>query len=135
MNTILNYIPQRPPFVMIDALVAADKQHAITGFKIKADNVLVDEKYFTEPGLIENMAQTAAAGSGYLAAQELQNPKVGFIGAVSKLKIIRLPEVDSNIKTEVLYQSQFMNAQIVTAKIFQNEEEIASCELKIFIQN
>ena len=40
----------------------------------------------TEPALIENIAQTCAAGFGYLGSQTEGQPRIGYIGAISDLR-------------------------------------------------
>jgi 3-hydroxyacyl-[acyl-carrier-protein] dehydratase len=134
MNDILNYIPQRPPFVMIDTIINTDDADSKTSFSIREGHLFVADGYFTEPGLIENMAQTAAAGTGFKAHQSGSPAPVGFISALKNLNIVRLPKVNSTISTTVRFGMQVMNAHIVNASVEENGTEIASCELKIFIQ-
>ena len=55
----LEYIPQRDPFFMIDDVVFAEGNITRTTLAIKDDNLFVSGGLFSEPGLIENMAQTA----------------------------------------------------------------------------
>jgi len=52
---IMRPIPQRPPMVMIDELLACDARHIVTGFRVDAGNVFGQHGIFTEPGLIENI--------------------------------------------------------------------------------
>ncbi|HTM65350.1 MAG TPA: hypothetical protein VL093_03460 [Flavipsychrobacter sp.] len=135
MNTeVFPYIPQRPPFVMIDKVVSADESASVTSFTIPADNIFVEEGFFTEPGLIENMAQTAAAGTGYKAFQEQKPAPVGFIGALKGLQIKELPQAGETITTKISFLHQIMNAHIVQGTVMSGEKELASCELKIFLQ-
>lgn len=132
--SVRTYLPQRPPFVMIDAIESADARSARSIFTIREDHLLVEDGFFTEPGLIENMAQTAAAGTGYLAAQESKTPPVGFIGALKGFILHELPAVGETIQTEITFAHAVMNAQIVQAVVRCGEREIAGCELKIFLQ-
>ena len=132
---ILAYIPQRPPFVMIDTIIRADEQIVITGFTIREGHLLVENGVFTEPGMVENMAQTAAAGTGYRAQQENKPAPVGFIGALKGLQVYELPAAGTTIVTEVRFLQQVMNAHLVEGKIMQGNKELASCEFKIFLQN
>jgi predicted hotdog family 3-hydroxylacyl-ACP dehydratase len=134
MSNILNYIPQRPPFVMIDEVLAATDTESKTTFTIPENHLLVEDGYFTASGLVENMAQTAAAGTGYQAHQQGNAAPVGFIGALKNLNVLKLPSVNSTIVTTVQMGMQVMNAQIVQARVEENGIEIANCELKIFIQ-
>jgi predicted hotdog family 3-hydroxylacyl-ACP dehydratase len=70
-SNITNYIPQREPIVMIHNLVEVSDEHAVTQLTIEPDNVFVTEGYFAEPGLVENIAQTAAVHVGYQCQQKI----------------------------------------------------------------
>ncbi len=131
---ILPFIPQRPPFVMIDTLVQAGEDMIVTTFTVREGHMLVADGFFTEPGLVENMAQTAAAGTGYRAQQEGKPAPVGFIGALKGLQVNELPPVGAMIRTEVHFLQQVMQAHLVTGKVMLGDREIASCEFKIFLQ-
>ncbi|MBN9484180.1 MAG: hypothetical protein BGO70_11835 [Bacteroidetes bacterium 43-93] len=131
---ITNFIPQRAPFVMIDDIVSADEKLSVTTLNIRNGHLFVKEGYFTEPGLVENMAQTAAAGTGYYAQLAGKTAPVGFIGALKNLNIIELPKVGDTIKTEVNFLNQVLNVHIVQGRVYLNNKEIANCELKIFLQ-
>jgi len=134
MNDIINYIPQRPPFVMIDTLISTDEVCSKTSFTIPHDHFFVEDGFFIASGLVENMAQTAAAGTGFKAFHSGTAAPVGFIGALKNLLINTLPKSGATITTTVNFGMQVLNAQIVQASIMQDQMEIASCELKIFIQ-
>ena len=77
-QNILELIPQAPPFVMVDVLLYTDELSSRSRFIIKPDNVMVQNGCFTEGGLLENIAQTAAARAGYLAKQNHQPVAGGF---------------------------------------------------------
>ena len=63
---ILDLIPQRPPFVMVDELLHYDPILSNTRFLIKESNILVENGLLSECGVIENMAQSCAARIGYV---------------------------------------------------------------------
>ncbi|MBN1113445.1 MAG: hydroxymyristoyl-ACP dehydratase [Bacteroidales bacterium] len=131
---IIDLIPQRPPMVMIDQLELCTIDITITNFTIKADNIFCKDGLFNEPGLIENIAQTAAARAGYIAKQKNEEPVVGFIGSVKRLKINTLPKVGSQITTSVESLHDIGNVSIVKGVIKQNNEVIAECEMNIFLE-
>lgn len=133
-DQVLPFIPQRPPFVMIDAVEEADDQTSVTSFTVREGHLFVEDGCFTEPGIIENMAQTAAAGTGYKASQEGKEAPVGFIGALKGLQIHALPRTGDTITTKISFLHQVLNAHIVQAVVTLGGKEIASCELKIFLQ-
>ncbi|MCC8425867.1 3-hydroxyacyl-ACP dehydratase [Mucilaginibacter sp. UR6-11] len=132
-KSILALIPQKPPFVMVDELLFSDDNITKTSFTITADNVFVIDGEFSEAGLMENMAQTAAAGSGNMARIENRAVANGYIGQVKNFEIHSLPKVGDVLFTEVKMEVQVFDAGIVSGKIWCNEIEVAQCEMKIFI--
>lgn len=132
----MKYIPQAAPFVMIGELVSSDEAQTIGRFTITADNIFIDNMgCFAEAGLVENMAQTAAAGTGFKASQNNEAPPVGFIGQIKNLSIFSLPKVGDTIETTITQQNQVMNAIMVMGEIRLNQELIARAEYKIFLQS
>jgi len=134
-EAVLPFIPQRPPFVMLDKVEHADATTSVTSFTVREGHLFVENGRFTEAGLVENMAQTAAAGTGFKAHQQQQPAPIGYIGALKGLLIIDLPKVGECLKTTITFVHQVMNAHIVQGVVMVGEREIARCELKIFLQS
>lgn len=131
---ILNYIPQRPPIVLISKIYKCDTESIITGFDITKEHIFTKNKTLTESGIIENMAQTAAAMAGFEAVVNKSEPRVGFIANIKNLEITHLPSINNEIITEVKTKTQVMNVSIIEAKSYCNQALVASCEMKIFLQ-
>jgi 3-hydroxyacyl-[acyl-carrier-protein] dehydratase len=132
-------IPQKPPMEMVDKLFVSNDKTVISGFTILDNNVFVKDGVFTEPGLVENIAQTAAIGAGYNAfllskSGTKTNPPVGYIGAIKKLIIHKLPPVGSELVTEVNVQQIVFDVTLIGGKTTVNGEVVAECEMKIFIK-
>ncbi|MCE7065856.1 hypothetical protein [Dyadobacter sp. CY326] len=132
-DAINQYIPHRAPFVMIDNLVSASQERFETDFYITADNLLVADGFFQESGLLENIAQTCAASFGYLDQQAGGAPKIGFIGAITKVEIHELPPVHSTIKTVVTPLHQLGNISLVQGESFLEGRILLGCEMKIVV--
>lgn len=132
-ESILSLIPQKPPFVMVDELLFSDDNITKTSFTVTADNVFVINSRFSEAGLMENMAQTAAAGSGNMARIENRPVANGYIGQVKNFEIFSLPAIGDILLTEVKMEVQVFDAGIVSGKVLCNDEVVAQCEMKIFI--
>ncbi len=126
-------IPQKPPMVMVDRLVEVADRTTVTRFLIREDNVFCENGEFREPGLIENMAQTAAAGVGSKPGNQEGAPPLGFIGGIRGLKIHSFPRVGQEITTAVTVEHEVFDATVVQGKIFLDGAVIAECELKIFL--
>lgn len=128
----IQYIPQRPPFVMIDKVTKADETISQTQFTVRESHMFVDNGYFTEPGLVENMAQTAGGGIGYRAQMEGKPVTIGYIGALKNLNVKELPRIGDTIITEIQYLQCVMNVHMVMGRVFLDGREIANCEFRIF---
>jgi predicted hotdog family 3-hydroxylacyl-ACP dehydratase len=126
-------IPQREPVVMIDGLRAVTDNAAVSHFTLRPDNLFVNDGRFVEAGLLENMAQTAAARSGLLSAKAGQAPPVGFIGGVKDLRVHRLPVTGEELETTVTVLHEVLNASVVKGEVRVKGLPVAECELKIFL--
>ena len=132
-DAITDYIPHRPPFVMVDNLVSATRERFESDFTVANDNVLVQHGFFQETGLIEHIAQTCAASFGYLERAEGGPPKIGFIGAVSKVLVTELPPVGATVRTVVTPLHQLGNIYLVKGESFLDGRILLGCELKIVV--
>ena len=130
---ILSLIPQKPPFVMIDALLTVDEKGATGVFKISEKNLFLADGFLAEAALIENIAQTAAAGVGYRAGITKEPVPVGYIGAIKDLQIFSLPKIGDTIVTEVSVVNKVFDVTLVNGSIYCNDQLAATCEMKIFI--
>ncbi len=132
---ILPFIPQRAPFVMIETLETCDAHGATTTFTVTNDNIFTENEVLTEPALVENIAQTAAAHMGYTCYIENKPVPIGFIGVIQQLNIRTLPPVGKQLKTSVKIINHIFNATIVEGTTICDDAVIANCEMRIFISN
>ena len=126
-------IPQKAPFVMVDKILSFSETTTSTGFVIKVDNIFVENGIFKEPGLVENIAQTAAARAGYISKTGNQPVLVGYIGAVNDLQVFSLPKTGDELITEITIENQIFDVTLISGKITCNETLVAQCKMKIFI--
>lgn len=118
---------------MVDQLVSFNETTSTTVFAIRSDNIFVEDGLFKEPGLVENIAQTAAARAGYISKTENKPVLVGYIGAVNNLQIFSLPKTGDELVTEITIEKQIFDVALISGKITCNDELIAQCNMKIFI--
>ncbi|MBO4370098.1 MAG: hydroxymyristoyl-ACP dehydratase [Paludibacteraceae bacterium] len=128
-------IPQRPPMVMVSHLFKATETEAETALQIKPDNCFCSDNLFTEPGLIEHIAQSAAAFAGYPHYLAGKKAPLGFIGEIRKFAAYRLPEAGNMIHTHIQVVSEIMGVTLIQAETTLEGKPVASCQMKIFIQN
>jgi 3-hydroxyacyl-[acyl-carrier-protein] dehydratase len=131
-NDITRFIPQRPPVVMVDNLIEATDNHAVTQLFIETDNVFVFEGHFSEPGMVENIAQTAAVHIGFQCVKHNVPIPIGYIAAVKDLRVNMLPREKSLITTSVLITNKVLDVTVVEGKVELNGEVMCSCEMRIF---
>jgi predicted hotdog family 3-hydroxylacyl-ACP dehydratase len=129
---VLELIPQRPPVVMIDCLAETRENYAKAKLTVKASNLFCLNGFLQEAGIIECMAQTAAAYTGYLCLTNHKDILPGFIAAIKYLFIYELPAVDTEIISEIFIENEVLGYVIVTGKVTQNTHMIAECEMRIF---
>ncbi|GAB3937103.1 3-hydroxyacyl-ACP dehydratase [Mucilaginibacter myungsuensis] len=132
---ILTLIPQRPPFVMISTLIESNETSSTTTFTIPSDNVLVENGKLSEAGLLENIAQTAAAGTGYAAQQNGAGVKDGYIGAIKNLEVFDRAKIGDTIVTTITIEDQIFDATLIAGSVKLNGQLIAQCQMKIFISS
>ena len=118
---------------MVDRLVEIIDKTTVTIFLIRQDNVFCENGEFREPGLIENIAQTAAAGAGAGPLHPGGKAPIGFIGGIRNLKISDFPKVGQEITTRVTLLHEVFDATIVQGEVFMEDQLVAACEMKIFL--
>ena len=129
---IRTLLPQQPPFVMVDTLLHVDDTSITTALHVQPDNLFVEDGHLTEPGIIENMAQTGAARMGYINLYVNHGKVVlGFIGEVKRLTIHRLPRTGECVETTVEVRSEILSTTLVQATMRAGGEIVAEGSMKI----
>jgi hypothetical protein len=135
---IKTLIPQGPPFIMVDRLLDSAESATTTSFSVTADNLLMIGRKFSVAGLIENMAQTAAAGAGYAAfaaggAACDGAVRGGAIVAINNFEITRLPELGEELITTVTVTARVADIVVISGRITCGQSIVATGEMKILI--
>lgn len=128
---IRSFIPQREPFIMIDNLIDATEHRIETDFTIHADSIFLDDGVLSAYALIENIAQSSAAGLAFIGMHANAKPVDGFIGAVSKLTVYKLPGLNDTIHTVVTPLQHFANLYLLKGENYLNGEKLLECEIKL----
>ena len=131
-DDILLFIPQRYPFVMVDKLLYADEITATGTFRVTADNMLCEAGFFSEAGLLENIAQTVAASRGFKQQKENNPVAGGYIAGVKNFEVFFLPAINEVLKTVIIVTGKMFNVTAIDGKVFLGETLVAQCEMKIF---
>lgn len=131
---ITDLIPQRPPMVMIDQLIYAEEKRAGGKLLISETNLFCHKGYFQEAGLVEFIAQTAAAWTGFKQLSAGKDVRLGFIGSVKNLVVNSLPPVNTEISSEIILDSEVLGYTIITGRVQQGGKVLAECEMRIKLE-
>ena len=131
-------IPQKSPIEMVDKLWNHNETSTTSGLLIKDKNIFSENGFFKEPGIVENIAQTAALHVGYAVyllekKGEKITPPIGFIGAIKRLLIHSLPMVGEELRTTIEITHNVFDVTLIKGTSFCNDKTVAECEMKIVL--
>jgi len=130
---ILDLIPQRPPFVLVDKLYLHTEKDILSGFTVPSDHILVQENKLSEAGMIEHFAQTIALHQGYNFYLKNLPAPVGYIGSIKSLEILELPKVGEEVQTRIEILNQIMGVTMVKGETMLNGKVIAHGEMRTIV--
>lgn len=125
-----NLLPQKFPFVMVDAMLSYSETSLVSGLKIQSKNIFVTDNTFLEAGLIEHMAQSVALHTGYQFFLKNEIAPTGYIGSIKEIEIKKLPKLNETIQSEVTILQEFAGITLVDIVTTLNNEEIARGQMK-----
>lgn len=130
---IFDLIPQRPPMVMVDTVFEADDHAICAALTVTEDNIFCCNGCLEETGLVEHIAQTAAALAGYETVSQHLPPRLGFIGEVKNFEWHELPRVGQTVQSSLEVIAKMAGVTLVQATTTLDNRPIASCQMKIFL--
>ena len=119
---------------MVDEFEATGSDAAHTALYVHAGNYFIlPDGTLSETGLIEHIAQSAAALAGY-QQKDLDHPQIGLIGEVKHFECLRRPKAGHLVRTTITFIFSMGNVTLVEGHCCIGNEEIANAKLKIFMQ-
>ena len=131
---ILDLLPQRPPFILVDHLVDFTPEGVTTEFEVRSDGIFTENGCLIATGLIENIAQTCATRIGYINYISHRPVGIGYIGAIRDLTIFRTPHVGELLTTTIRVKEEIFGMTLVDAEVRSGEELLAQSEMKIALK-
>lgn len=131
---IKELIPQRSPILMVDTLYKATADEAVAGLTIKEGNLFCKDGKFTEPGLIEHIAQSASAFAGYAARLEGKPAPIGYIGEIKKFHLVQMPSEGSELITYLKITGVVGNVSLLQAETKTGNDTVCTTSMKIAIE-
>lgn len=134
-DDICKLIPQRAPIMMVEQFGDATETEAATQLVVRAGNLFLHDGYLQESGLIEHIAQSAAAFAGYDTYRQGLEPRLGYIGEIKKFRISRLPLAGEVLETHLKILGEAAGVTLLTAETCVAGSKVAECRMKIFLKN
>lgn len=131
-DDITSLIPQRPPILMVDRFSYEDDSLCHSELTLKEDNMFLHNGSMVPEGLLEHIAQTAAAHIGYRRKMAGEEVNLGFIGDIKRCTMgKRMPTVGQTVMTTMRVVSQVGNITMVSAESTSDGETLIECRMKL----
>jgi len=134
-SEIIDFIPQRDPFIAVHEILEVTEEFARTQFEILPESIFVSNGLLGEAGLLENIAQTAAAHMGFICRGKKIPVPLGYIASIKNWELLNLPKVGQLIETSIHIKNQVLDIILLDGVVIVNKEVICKCEMRIFIKN
>lgn len=128
---ILDLIPQRAPMVMLDKFFGIENDCSYSALTVQPGNIFFSDGYLRESGIIEHIAQSAAARIGYLAKSRNEPVPLGFIGSIDHCTIYTLPRAGDEMRTAITVIQEIFSITLIQAVVRVNDRLLAECKMKI----
>lgn len=130
---IASLIPQRQPIMMVNEYGYEDDDNCWSLLNINSDNIFLDASgRIIVEGVLEHIAQTAAAHIGFKHRLKGEEVGLGFIGDIKKCTVTGpMPTTGQSIKTRIKVMSQVNNITMISAETKCDDATIVSCRMKL----
>lgn len=130
------YLLQQPPFRFVDRLAVMEDDGAETLYQVTDNTLLMtDDGHMSAGGMVEVMAQTAAAWQGLWAVRHHLEVRPGKIGAVSGMHIYAWPKVGDTLCARMRIVNKVFGVMSIETSIHRDGECICEAKMKIALDD
>jgi len=133
-SEIIEYIPQRDPFIAVHDLLEATVDFAETQFYVLPESIFVTNGLLRESGLLENIAQTAAAQMGFVCRKKGLAVALGYLASVKNLTVHSLPPIGTVLTTSIQVTNHVMSVILLEGIVKLQGTIVCECEMRIFVE-
>ena len=128
-------LPQQEPFRFVDAVTSFSEERTETTYTVK-ESPLTADGAMSAGAVVEHMAQSCAARTGYICVYILHIPvSIGYIGQVKDLEIKRFPQIGEKLDTRVEFVQEVFGITLCNVSVFCGEELVAKGMLKTALKD
>ncbi len=131
-NEIQFELPQQPPFSMIDKVLHCDNEQTRCVYTPLSSNPMVIDDFFSPEGMIEMMAQCAAARASILSGG---NVRIGYIVTVRDFRCDAVVPAKTELTATLELVNEIMQFQVFQVAVAHASNVIAQAEIRIFENN
>lgn len=133
IRDIKSLIPQRPPIMMVDEYTFEDAQNCSSRLTIAADNIFLDENHIMiAEGVLEHIAQSAAAHIGYRRKLAGAPVNFGYIGDIKRCQMSdAMPLAGDTLTTHISIVSEVENIVMISAETTSQGKTVVTCRMKL----
>ncbi len=128
-----NLIPHRRGMKLIDQLTSYSEDDATATLEVQPDNLFLNKRQqLDNVVLVELLAQTAAAHSGYKALSGLGDPMFGFLVGIKDFKVFGSAQMGNQLTLSIHRDFQMKNVSFLVGKVHCEKELLAEGILKLW---
>ena len=119
--------------LMVERFAYEDAQQCQSELTVSKDNIFVDETgRMAEEGILEHIAQTAAAYVGKCRLDAGEEVNLGYIGVIKRCAISApMPVVGDVLHTKIQIVSQVGNITMIAAETTVGGRTVVTCRMKL----
>ncbi|MDR0735069.1 MAG: hypothetical protein LBG16_05260 [Elusimicrobiota bacterium] len=124
----------KPPMLLVDKISGSGENWAETSFKIKPDNIFLDEAgCLRREALAEVMAQTLAAFNAFKAAKGGHGGQKGFLVGLKDVSFFSDAFAGDDLRCRVEIVDFLSQTYIARGNVYRDAQKLAAGEIRIFV--
>lgn len=139
---IQQFLPHRQPMLFVDTIILIETNYVEAIYTIKSKQLFLQNDYFSEIGLIENMAQVCSSiiGQKYFIDEDLQKGDlIGYISTIKTCTIFNLPKINQTILTKArlleVFDYEDYAISTMETQVLIDDKVYATATLNLLLQN
>lgn len=129
---VVAVMPHDYPMILVDSLYGERDGWWCFGLEVTEETFFVEHGRMSRNGVIEHVAQGAAARAGYLTLVRQQPLRPGFLVALDKVQLPMTPCVGAHLETRLRIILDFEGYQVAEAITEAGAEMVFSGRLKLY---